>query len=400
MPSSTDSSSSRRQAAFGGTYTSGMSGEGRKGGRRGARSAEVTAPQVPSEAFPELDLPVRPFYPPMEAAAVQTLPQGEGWVYEPKWDGFRCLAFRDGEQVVLQSKSGQPLGRYFPEVVAGLAALPPTRFVLDGEIALFTEGRLDFDALLQRIHPAESRIRRLAAETPTTYLVFDLLVDDAGAHTTELLDARRARVEAFFETLPPDGVVRLSPATRDRDLAERWMRELGAGGLDGVVAKRLDAPYRSGERTAMQKVKRLRTADCVVGGFRYGRASRDLGSLLLGLYDDEGRLNHVGFSASFTADERRALTPIVEGLIEPPGFTGNAPGGPSRWSTERSSEWQPLRPTLVCEVRYDHFSGGRFRHGTKFLRWRPDKMPAQCTYAQLDPPADATALAMLTRKAG
>jgi ATP-dependent DNA ligase len=302
--------------------------------------------------------------------------------------------------VVLQSKSGQPLARYFPEVVAAVAALPTPRVVLDGEIVLFTEGRVDFDALLQRIHPAESRIRRLATETPTTYLVFDLLVDDAGDHTAEALAQRRARLETFFERLPDDGLVRLSPVTRDRDVAERWLRELGAGGLDGVVAKRLEAPYRSGERSAMQKVKRLRTVDCVVGGFRYGRASRDVGSLLLGLYDDEGRLNHVGFSASFTADVRRALAPVVERLIEPPGFTGDAPGGPSRWSTERSSQWQPLRPTLVCEVRYDHFSGGRFRHGTKFLRWRPDKTPAQCTYAQLDPPADATALASLTRQAG
>jgi ATP-dependent DNA ligase len=355
---------------------------------------------APGAEFPELDLPVRPFYPPMEATAVSTMPAGEGWGYEPKWDGFRCLAFRDGERVVLQSKSGQPLARYFPEVVAAVAALPTPRVVLDGEIVLFTDGRVDFDALLQRIHPAESRIRRLAAETPTTYLVFDLLVDDAGDHTAEPLAQRRERLEAFFERLPDDGMLRLSPATRDRDVAEGWMRELGAGGLDGVVAKRLEAPYRSGERSAMQKVKRLRTADCVVGGFRYGRGSRDVGSLLLGLYDDEGRLNHVGFSASFTTDERRALAPVVEGLIEPPGFTGDAPGGPSRWSTERSSEWQPLRPTLVCEVRYDHFSGGRFRHGTKFLRWRPDKVPGQCTYAQLGPPADATALATLTRQAG
>jgi ATP-dependent DNA ligase len=336
----------------------------------------------------------------MEATAVQTIPGGEGWLFEPKWDGFRCLAFRDGSRVVLQSKSGQPLGRYFPEIVEALAALRVERFIVDGEIVVFTEGRLDFDALLQRIHPAASRIRKLAAETPTTFLVFDLLVDGEGTHVGETLERRRERLEAFAGRLPADGLIRLSPATRERETAERWMRELGAGGLDGVVAKRLDATYRSGERTAMQKVKRLRTADCVVGGFRYARSSREVGSLLLGLYDEAGLLHHVGFAASFTTAERRALTPIVEGLIEPPGFTGNAPGGPSRWSTERSSEWQPLRPALVCEVRYDHFSGGRFRHGTKFLRWRPDKAPAQCTYEQLEPPGDATALAALARKAG
>jgi ATP-dependent DNA ligase len=333
----------------------------------------------------------------MEAAAVQTIPAGPGWGYEPKWDGFRCLAFREGARVVLQSKSGQPLARYLPEVVEALAALPPTRFVLDGELVVFTAGRVDFDGLLQRIHPAASRIRRLAAETPATYLVFDLLVDAAGGHVAEPLERRREQLEAFFGCLPSDGLVRLSPSTREREIAERWMRELGAGGLDGVVAKRLDAPYRSGERTAMQKVKRLRTADCVVGGFRYARGSRQVGSLLLGLYDGGGCLNHVGFAASFTADERRALAAVVEPRIGPPGFTGDAPGGPSRWSTERSSEWQPLDATLVCEVRYDHLSGGRFRHGTRFLRWRPDKAPTQCTYAQLGPPGD---VASLTEKAG
>jgi ATP-dependent DNA ligase len=352
------------------------------------------------EGFPELDLPVRPFYPPMEATAVREIPTGDGWLYEPKWDGFRCLAFR-GAQVVLQSKSGQPLARYFPEVVEALAALPAGRFVLDGEIVVFADGRVDFDALLQRIHPAASRVRRLAAETPATYLVFDLLVDGDGAYTSEPLARRRERLEAFFARLPADGLARLSPATRERELAERWMRELGGGGLDGVVAKRLEAPYRSGERTAMQKVKRLRTADCVVGGFRYASSgSRQIGSLLLGLYDDEGRLNHVGFAASFTVDERRALAAVVEPHIGPPGFTGDAPGGPSRWSTERSSEWQPLDATLVCEVRYDHFSGGRFRHGTKFLRWRPDKAPAQCTYAQVEPPGQAAVPPSPTRKAG
>jgi ATP-dependent DNA ligase len=353
------------------------------------------------EEWPEIGLAVRPVYAPMEAAAVGEIPGGEGWLYEPKWDGFRGLAFRDGERVALQSKSGQPLTRYFPELVEALRALPAPRFVLDGEIVIFSEGRVDFDALLQRIHPAATRIRRLASETPSTYLVFDILVDTDGAALVGApLATRRERLAAFFERLPERGTVRLSPATPERAVAERWMAELGTAGLDGVIAKRLEAPYRSGERTAMQKIKRLRTADCVVGGFRYARAGGEVGSLLLGLYDDEGHLNHVGFAASFSVEARRALKPIVEPLIEPPGFTGDAPGGPSRWSTERSGEWQPLRPTLVCEVRYDHFSGGRFRHGTKFLRWRPDKAPRQCTYAQVKPGGDADALARLDRKAG
>jgi ATP-dependent DNA ligase len=337
----------------------------------------------------------------MEALATTVLPSGEGWLYEPKWDGFRCLAFRDGQTVVLQSKAGQPLTRYFPEIVEAVRALPVDRIVLDGELVLFTDGRVDFDALLQRIHPAASRVQRLAAETPCTYLVFDLLVDGVGAAlTAHPLAERRRRLETFFERLATDGTIRLSPATPEREVAEGWMASLGGSGLDGVVAKRLDADYRSGERTGMQKVKRLRSADCVVGGFRYAKDGLEIGSLLLGLYDDEGKLNHVGFSSSFTADERRALKPIVTPLVEAPGFTGDAPGGPSRWSTERTGEWQPLRPTLVCEVRYDHFSGGRFRHGTKFLRWRPDKAPAQCTYAQLDAGGDPAALARPSRKAG
>jgi ATP-dependent DNA ligase len=334
--------------------------------------------------WPELALAVRPPYPPMEAASADAIPAGDGWLYEPKWDGFRCLAFRDGERIALQSKSGQPLTRYFPELSAALLALPASRFALDGELVVFTAGRVDFGALSQRIHPAASRIRRLAAETPSVYLAFDMLVDaDGAALTAAPLAARRERLRVFFAPLPEAGAVRLSPATEERAVAERWVNELGAGGLDGVMAKRLEAAYRSGERTAMRKVKRLRTADCVVGGFRYASAGGEIGSLLLGLYDDAGRLNHVGFAASFTAEERRALKPVVEPLIEPPGFTGDAPGGPSRWSTERSAAWQPLRPTLVCEVRYDHVSDGRFRHGTRFLRWRADKAPAQCTDAQL-----------------
>ena len=343
-------------------------------------------PAPPAGGFPAIDLPVRPPYPPMEARLVAALPAGEGWLYEPKWDGFRGLAFRAGDQVLLQSKAGQPLGRYFPELIAALCALPPPRFVLDGEIVIFVDGALAFDDLLQRIHPAESRVRKLARETPVTFLVFDLLVDDAGRDLTTLpLAERRARLEALLPDTDAGARVRISPATAEHDVAAGWLRDL-AGGLDGVVAKRADATYRSGERTAMSKVKRIRTAECVVGGFRYQQSGGEVGSLLLGLYDDDGLLHHVGFCASFTAEERRALKPIVEPRVEPPGFTGSAPGGPSRWSRGRSTEWQPLRPDLVCEVRFDHFAGGRFRHGTKFLRWRPDKPPRACTLEQVEPP--------------
>ncbi len=371
---------------------------------------------MPAEAlageFPAVDLPLAPPYPPMEATSAEALPAGSGWLYEPKWDGFRCLAFRKGGEILLQSKADQPLGRYFPEVRAALLALPAKSFVLDGEIAIFAGGALDFDALLQRIHPAASRIAKLSKETPATFLAFDLLVGPRGKLLAGLpLAERRAALEAFFAPLADQslgaGPVLLSPAVSSRAVAEGWMRELGAGGLDGVVAKRADEPYRSGERAGMVKVKRLRSADCVVGGFRYlqnrgkgGEAAGEVGSLLLGLYDREGKLDHVGFSSSFTAEERRELLPLLLPLVAPPGFTGKAPGGPSRWSTRRSDDWQPLRPALVCEVRYDHVSGGRFRHGTKFLRWRPDKKPEACTFDQVRPRAAGPLLAHLGLTAG
>jgi len=323
----------------------------------------------------------------MEAKTGASLPGGDGWFYEPKWDGFRCLTFRDAEVVALQSKSGQPLARYFPELVEALLALTPSRFVLDGEIVIRRNDQLQFDDLLQRIHPAESRIRRLAAETPATLLVFDLLVDARGDSLTALpLRERRQRLEDFIAALRgTHPLVELSPVTADRALAETWLREFGRLGLDGIIAKMSGARYHSGDRDAMVKVKRMRTADCVVGGFRYGEGTTKVGSLLLGLYNEEGQLDHVGFSSSFTAAERQELTSIVEPLAGGAGFSGRAPGGPSRWSTARSTQWVPLDPSLVCEVRYDHFSGGRFRHGTKFLRWRPEKKPHACTFAQLAP---------------
>ena len=352
--------------------------------RRKVQAGAVAAEDL-AAAFPKIDLPVQPPYPPMEAKSVDELPREGGWQYEPKWDGFRCLAFRSDAQVILQSKAGQPLTRYFPEVVEALLRLPHRRFVLDGEIAIFTGRKLDFDALLQRIHPAESRVKRLARETPATYLVFDLLVDEHGKSRVEQpLRDRRMRLVEFFKPVRSEAV-RLSAATPDIKAAERWMKELGASGLDGVIAKQLDLPYQSGERTGMVKVKKLRTADCVVGGYRLAQKGGKLGSLLLGLYNDQGKLDHVGFTASFTAEQRDELQKVVAKYEGGKGFTGNAPGGPSRWSAGRETAWVPLEPKLVCEVRYDHFSGGRFRHGTKFLRWRPEKSPKQCTFAQVEP---------------
>ena len=321
----------------------------------------------------------------MEAKTLEEIPTGDHWQYEPKWDGFRCLAFRDGDKVELQSKAGQPLARYFPEMVEAMLALPAKRFVLDGEIVIPIDGKLSFDDLLMRIHPAASRITKLSAETPGLFIAFDLLVDDRGQSLVDAtLDERREALEAFAEKNFRGDRIQLSPATKDLAVVKRWFRNVG-GGLDGVIAKRRDLSYQSGERTGMVKVKHLRTADCVVGGFRYASKGKLIGSLLLGLYDKKGLLHHVGFSSSFKASEKKALTELVEMLIEPPGFTGQAPGGPSRWSTERSAEWQPLAPKLVAEVQYDHFTGGRFRHGTKFLRWRPDKAPEQCTMDQVRP---------------
>ena len=320
----------------------------------------------------------------MEALSVDEIPDGPGWQYEPKWDGFRCLAFRKGAAVELQSKGEKPLGRYFPEVVGALQQLRARRFVLDGEIVVPVGGRLAFDQLLQRIHPAQSRIRKLTTEHPALFIVFDLLADDEGRVLIEAtLQERRRLLEAFAKRyLRRNATIRLSPATTKIAQARRWFRSVGAN-LDGVIAKRLDKPYRAGERDAMVKVKLIRSADCVVGGFRYGSHNRLVGSLLLGLYDDDGRLHHVGFTATIPARDRPTLTKKLERLVKPPGFTGQAPGGPSRWSTKRSGEWEPLAPKLVVEVAYDHFSAGRFRHGTTLLRWGPDKAARQCTLDQV-----------------
>jgi ATP-dependent DNA ligase len=349
------------------------------------KAGAVPARDLPKD-FRPIRLPIRPPYPPAEAKSVDAIPDGEGWLYEPKWDGFRCLAFRKGDNIQLQSKGGQPLHRYFPELVEALAKLPQSQFVLDGEIIIYERERLSFDNLLMRIHPAESRIRKLAAETPAIYMGFDLLVNEDGEGLNERpLEERRAELERFFKGMPRSlhARIRLSPASRDFSQARKWMHELGELGLDGVVAKRLDAPYLSGERTGMVKIKRIRTADAVVGGFRYAEKGGGIGSLLLGLYNREGKLDHVGFTSSFNSEQRQVLKKIVEAEIGEPGFTGKAPGGPSRWSTKRSTEWTSLKPELVAEVQYDHFSGGRFRHGTRFLRWRPEKKPQACTFDQL-----------------
>lgn len=432
------------------------------------KPSSVRSAAVPAEAlrqgFPKLNLPLQPPYPPAEARSVKDLPRDPGWLYEPKWDGFRCLAFRWGDEIVLQSKAGQPLTRYFPEIVAALRALPARKFVLDGEIVIRRGAGLDFDALLQRIHPAASRIQRLSQETPATYMVFDLLTDARGKPLVSsplstrrmalqefasaniggepaIKSGRKSRSRAATKATSNDAALRimLSPASSDFATAEKWMREGAASGWDGVVAKRLDREYASGERTGMVsgegpaivsgkgpaivKIKRIRTADCVVGGFRWSRAAADksaagkkfaeksaakthtssqqsgassrkkpgeeIGSLLLGLYNKSGRLDHIGFSASFAREERKQLKKILKPFMAKDGspgagFTGKAPGGPSRWTRDdRDTKWFPLKPKLVGEFQYDHFSGGRFRHGTKFLRWRPEKKPEQCTMEQL-----------------
>lgn len=318
----------------------------------------------------------------MEARLVGELPSDGGWQFEPKWDGFRCLAFRSGADVEIKAKSGKSLSRFFPEVVGNLRALEHRTFVLDGELLIRVDGEASFDALQMRLHPAASRIERLARETPADIVVFDSLQTKPRQSLLHRpFVERRSIMEAFFAGAgKPDGL-ELTPFTRDLPQARAWLDARQAS-LDGVIAKRLDLPYRPGER-AMLKVKRIRTADCVVGGFRYESAGPLVGSLLLGLYDARGLLHHVGFTSAIDARQKPALTKQLEKMIEPPGFTGDAPGAPSRWSTGRSAAWRPLRPALVVEVRYDQVTGHRFRHGTRFVRWRPDKAPRQCTFAQI-----------------
>lgn len=332
---------------------------------------------------PDLALPVTPPLAPMEARSTDTIPVDGEWLYEPKWDGFRCIVFRDHSTVELQSKSSKSLTRYFPEVADAVRALGARQFVLDCELLVPEGDDVAFDLLLQRVHPAESRVRRLAEETPAWLVAFDLL---ARGSTRSLLDRplaerRSALVDFAGDYFADAPRLHLTPASEDPGVAGEWLDQLS--GVDGVMAKDPRREYASGSRDAMWKVKRRRTADCVVGGFRYAK-NGGVGSLLLGLYDDAGLLHHVGFCSSFTDAERGRLLDLVEPLIEEPGFTGDRPGGPSRWSTERSSQWKPLRNELVVEVGYDHFTGGRFRHGTALERWRPEKEPRQCTMDQVE----------------
>jgi ATP-dependent DNA ligase len=343
-------------------------------------SSSSNQPGRVTAAFSRLAVPLDAS--PMEARIVDELPADPGWQFEPKWDGFRCLAFRDGDNVELKSKSGKTLTRYFPDTVAALRDAAVEPFVLDGELAIPIGDSLSFDALQLRLHPAESRVRKLAAETPAIFILFDILLSPDNESLIGVpLRERRSALEALFRRLRDNPALRLSPYTDDLRIARKWLQRAG-GSMDGVIAKRSDEPYRLGERS-MLKVKCLRTADCVVGGFRYAEKRREVGSLLLGLYNEQGELDHVGFTSGFAETDRAQLTKRLEKLRKQPGFSGNAPGGPSRWSTERSGDWEPLAPKLVAEVRYDHVSGDRFRHGTKFLRWRPDKAPRQCTFDQL-----------------
>lgn len=323
----------------------------------------------------------------MEAESVTQLPRGAQWEYEPKWDGFRCLLIRDGSRVRMQSKSGRDLVRYFPEVAAAAASLSPKTLSLDGELIIELDDGYSFDALLQRIHPAPSRIKRLAAATPAIFMAFDLLRSGKRDLSALSLLKRRAALEKLArQAFEAGGVFRLSPATRNFADAVDWLNTVNED-HDGVVAKRLDLPYRGGTRDGMQKIKLLRSADCVVGGFRYAEKKQGnrkvVGSLLLGLYDKNGLLHHVGFTSGIRSSDRLALTDRLEKIVRLQSFTGNSPGGPSRWSTKRSAEWKAVRPTFVVEVSYDHVTGNRFRHGTKVIRWRPDKKPSQCRMDQL-----------------
>ncbi|MGA7808924.1 ATP-dependent DNA ligase [Bradyrhizobium sp.] len=324
----------------------------------------------------------------MEARSVDAIPRGAEWQYEPKWDGFRCILARHDNKIDLRSKSGEDLARYFPELVEAALRLKPARFTLDGEIVVPRGKSFSFDDLLQRIHPAASRVQRLSQQTPALFIAFDLLATEKDAElSAQPLGKRRPALEQFAKTsFKSNRMFRLSPTTASYATARKWLEKSG-GGSDGVIAKRLDLPYQSGSRDGMQKIKKFRSADCVVGGFRYATnriaGRKVIGSLLLGLYDKDGLLHHVGFTSAIKQDEKPALTKKLEPLIAAPGFTGNAPGGPSRWSTARSAQWCPLQAKLVVEVCYDHFSGERFRHGTSILRWRVDKAPRQCGFDQL-----------------
>jgi ATP-dependent DNA ligase len=345
-----------------------------------------------------VDLPVRPPVDPMLAKLTRELPRGE-LLYEPKWDGFRCLVFRDGDELYLQSRNGKPLDRYFPELQRPLREQLPDRCVVDGELVVPRDGKLDFDALSERIHPADSRVVQLAATTPARFVAFDLLALGDEDLTGRPLVDRRATLEAAFATVSPP--VHLSPETRDAATAADWFERFEGAGLDGVIAKPLAEPYAPGKRTLL-KIKHQRTADVVVGGFRWHKDGAGVGSLLLGLFDDEGRLRHIGVASSFSAARRGELTdelaphrPAEGEVLEHPWIEGAADGAtaspraPSRWNSGKDTSWEPLRLGLVAEVAYEQLTGDRLRHGARFLRWRPDRDPSSCRYDQLDEPAPA-----------
>jgi ATP-dependent DNA ligase len=357
-----------------------------------ASAARVVLPPTPIE--------------PMLAKAVVALPPAEGFLFEPKWDGFRAIVFRPARgEIAIQSRDLRALDRYFPELDEALVAALPDGSIVDGEIVVVGAAGLDFDALQQRLHPAASRVAKLAVATPASFVAFDLLAADGNSLVERPQEERRAALERLLAGARPP--LYLTPATRDGDIAAAWLREFEGAGLDGVVAKPLDAPYQPGKRT-MLKIKHARTADCVVAGFRWHKSSEAggaeaIGSLLLGLYDDAGVLHHVGVTSSFTMEVRRRLVEELaplrkNALVGHPwrhgaGQVGDAtpeatqqrvPGATSRWSAGKDLAWQPLRPERVCEVRYDHLQGDRFRHATTFVRWRPDKPAEACRYDQLE----------------
>jgi ATP-dependent DNA ligase len=315
-------------------------------------------------------LPLKPPLKPQLARSRAELPEGDGWRYEPKWDGFRTIVFRDGDDVHLQSRNGRPMNRYFPEIEEQVRELPGERLVLDGEMVIEVDGVQEFDLLSQRIHPAESRVKRLAEETPAFFVAFDLLAEGDESLLGLSYDERRKRLEKVVAD-----PVKLTPSTADRDDAGQWL----TGDSEGVVAKEGDAVYQPGERKGMAKIKRVRTADAVVAAFRFGKEEGTVGSLILGLYGDDGELHIVGHTSGFKAKEKRELL----GLLQPYRTGESGSGGPSRWKSDEELAWEGLRPELVCEVAFDHITGQRIRHGAKFLRWRSDKEPSECDIAQL-----------------
>ncbi len=351
-----------------------------------------------------MNLPFAPPLAPMLSSPVAEIPSGDGWLFEPKWDGFRTLVFRDGSEILLQSRDEKPMNRYFPELIAPLQATLPERCVLDGEVVIAGPDGLDFEALLLRIHPAASRVKLLAEQTPASFVAWDLLALDDHDLRQSPLELRREGLDIILAKAEPP--VHLSPVTRERPVAEDWFRRFEGAGLDGVMAKRLDSPYLAGERT-MLKIKHSRTADCVVAGFRWHKNGPGtlIGSLLLGLYDHKGALHHVGVTASFTTAVRRQLAEELEPLrrnaldhhpwrhwaeamteatVEAEAKGQRMPGGASRWNRGKDLSWEPLRIERVVEVAFDHMQGSRFRHAARFVRWRPDRKPEDCRYDQLE----------------